>query len=774
MPDEKTYNGLLGVTYQPSGSTIGYIPPLKGNTIWQPSEDEIEILQSKGKTGTYPGEWCDSLMFAGYPTEIHSEIYIAPAPSIGGAIEYVSPWSDPLEGSYKNMLLEAPLNKAWAYSGATHFVGGEEFGQDAVSTVPSQVKIKPVVGGTEIEWYYNGSLLHTDTIAGHTVSEFMIAVKINGFSTASDYAIIWYENGNPWSSGALGNADVLQKIINNAGEKQLGQTVTGWQDPDNPDKQFIISTLYFKPGYYNWVAGGRANPNDNPTTATEDLYNLTSNYPDGLVGTDLVQYITNRIGSADAWDYLKNDPESDGVSMTIPAVDPEAHSYTITWDFTNQRFTLYDGETWITNFGGTYRQENSLILISTMPDNRSRLGICSLLNVGGSAQYNLYNYLDGNTVDTEEFDFNEAFFEEMNGYDSENPGEPDNPQPDADDMDDPTIDALSTGFVYAFDVTYTDMENLISCLNGNALQQQIKNTFGNRLFDFIVSYHTMPCITNATEGSRIGINYMGVPFIYGEGGTQLTLKQITRSWYSVDCGTKLCYPTGSIRPNGFENWSQAKVQMYLPFIGTVHLNTADVWNRNIHVVYYFDVLTGSCSANIGVDGLGTIYSYEGSCCYKIPFTSVIDQSLQNTIAGITQVSQGVVTATMGAISGNYGAIAGGVMQGAGSIGNFISANEHQAIVNRGGSLGGSGGWHTPRSPALIITVPNKVTKFNDASYFTINGYPTHRAVTLNGYKGQYVEVGSIDLKSAVNDKGATPNDSELDMIRSALLGGVYV
>lgn len=771
MPDEKTYNGLIAVTYQPSGNKIGYIPPLKGNTIWQPTDDEIEILQSKGKTGTYPGEWCDSLMFAGYVTEIHSEIYISPDPSLGGAIEYVSPWSNPIESTYKYMLLEAPLNKAWAYSGATHFIGGEEFGQDAVSTVPSQVKIKPVVGGTEIEWYYNGVLLHTDTIAGHNVSEFMIAVKINGFTTASDYAIIWYENGIPWSSGARGNADVLQKIINNAGEEQLSQSVTGWQDPDDPDKQFILT--HFEPRAGDWLAGGRTG--ETVTTALEDLVTRT-NGNGGLIGTDLVTYITNIPDSAGAWDYLMNDPESDMLTFNIPSA--EGHAYRIEWHYDRKNFYVYDDTTQTTySYSLSYRQGGVVILIGTKPG-ETALGWSMLIRTSGAIvvpQYDFY-YLNANLNDTEteEFDYNDAFFEEMNGYDSENEGEPDNPQPDADDMEDPTIDALSTGFVYAFDVTSTDMENLISCLNGNTLQQQIKNTFGNRLFDFIVSYHTMPCITNATEGSRIGINYMGVPFIYGEGGTQLTLKQITRSWYSVDCGTKLCYPTGSIRPNGFENWSQAKVQMYLPFIGTVHLNTADVWNRNVHVVYYFDVLTGSCSANIGVDGLGTIYSYEGSCCYKIPFTSVIDQSLQNTIAGITQVSQGVVTATMGAISGNYGAIAGGIMQGAGSIGNFISANEHQAIVNRGGSLGGSGGWHTPRSPALIITVPNKVTKFNDASYFTINGYPTHRAVTLNGYKGQYVEVGSIDLKSAVNDKGATPNDSELDMIRSALLGGVYV
>ena len=390
----------------------------------------------------------------------------------------------------------------------------------------------------------------------------------------------------------------------------------------------------------------------------------------------------------------------------------------------------------------------------------------------GTYDYNfrLWN-IDESRTEEEEFAFEEAYLDYYNGFDDADQ-EDDNPQTDPDDMDDPSVDALSTGFLYAFQVETTDMENLVSCLNGNTLAQKIKGDFGNHLFDFIVSYHVMPCITNATELSRVGINYMGVPFIYGENDTQLTLKRITSSFYKVDLGSIHCLPKVK-RGNGFENWANAQVQLYLPFIGTVHLNTADVWGKDVHVVYYFDILAGTCTVNVGTPQNGTLYSFTGSCVYKIPFTSTIDQSMQNMIAGVTSAGSGLISMVSGGMSGNVMGVINGAMGVAGSVGSFISAMEHKALINRGGSVGGAGGWHSPRQPALIITVPD-VADINKTQYINMNGYPCHESVILNNYKGKYVEVGQIDLKAQSNSDGAFPNDSELDMIRSALKDGVYV
>ena len=316
------------------------------------------------------------------------------------------------------------------------------------------------------------------------------------------------------------------------------------------------------------------------------------------------------------------------------------------------------------------------------------------------------------------------------------------------------------------------MQSLAECLNNNTLSGKIKDDFGNHLFDFIVSYHTMPCVTNADFNAKVGIEYRGVPFIYGPNDTPLTLAQVTKSFYSVVCGSKKCLPQ-NVRGNGFENWANAQVQIYLPFIGYQHLNTADVWGREVTVVYYFDVLAGTCTANIGVEGKGTLYTYESSCSYKIPFTATIDTSMQQIMAGVMSGGSALLGTITNAATGNVGGAVASAMGGAGAIGNFISASEHKAIINRGGQLGGSAGWHTPRQPALIVTVPDVVNVTN-SSYLEINGYPTFKSCTLASYSGFYVEVAQIDLKAAPNNNGALPNDDELDLIKSALKEGVFV
>lgn len=758
------------ITYNPSGTTYQFIPPLYNNDAYaiDPSpntQGEIyqTVLESHGYDITYPGQWCDALIQGAVTIEMNQVLFQRNNAFLGLGYEI---------SKSRNINLNLPLSEA--YPRATSFVGGEEFGQDAQSTYPSRLEIKYSGNNTNIEWYYNNVLLKTDTIAGHHVDEFKIAVK-NDRNALIGYSYVWAEGGTYWTSGDVSDPDVLQYILRNQGDEGGGiNTVEGWYDPDNPDKQFIISTLYWKPGYYNWVAGGRSNPADTPTTATDDLYDLTSNYPDGLVGTDVVQYIANKDGSAQAWDFLKNDPESDGVQMSLPSSDPEQYNYYIKWNFTDQRFELYNGETWVSNFGGVYRENNALVLISTMPDNRQRLGVCYLLNVGGSAQYNLYNYLPKDAVDTEEFDLNEALLQEYNGYSDpdQDPGEEDDPQKDADEMEDPSVDPLATGFVYAFNVDEYDMTHLVESLNHDTLAGKIKDDFGNHLFDFIVSYHTMPCVNNADHNSKVAIEYRGVPFVYGESDTPLTLAQITKSWYKVDLGTKKCLPQ-KVRGDGFENWSQAQVQIYLPFIGTHHLNTADVWGKDVHVVYYFDVLAGTCVANIGVEGKGVLYTYESSCSYKIPFTSTIDQSMQNIMSGVMSAGSSIMGTVTSAMTGNVPGAISSAMSGANAVGSFISASEHKALISRGGQLGGTGGWHTPRSPALIITIPD-VANVSNSDYMTINGYPTHKSSNLSSYKGSYVEVGNIDLKANANSNGAFPNDSEMEMIRSALKDGVYV
>lgn len=754
---------MFQTSYKPSGKTYVYISDLATDSaIQEPYTDaQIKVLESRGHDVTYPGTWCETLLFGGYVQQISQELHTNDV------------WVGLTHYNSVSVYLQVPLSNA--YNLGSTFVGGEEFGQDSISSFPSYVDMEYSGTDTLIKWYYNNTLINTDTIAGHHLNDFRIAVQYAN-NVITGYAFVWYEDASLWGSGGRSNADVLTKILNNAGSAVANGPVEGWanpDDPDNPDAAFIISRMYSKPGYTNWLAGGRSG--ETVASAREDLYNKTLD-AGGMYGSDLVTYITDIPDSSAAWDYLMNDPASDMLTFNIPSSDE--HDFRIEWHYSDKNFYVYDGETQYSTTENrlNYRTGGVVILCGTC-DNGANLGWSMLIRTSGAIvvpQYNFYQWgINESATETQEYDYEQIAREEFNGYgDGAEEGEEDEQQQQPDDLDEPAVDALATGFIYAFAVNQADMQSLAECLNNNTLSGKIKDDFGNHLFDFIVSYHTMPCITNADFNNKVGIEYRGVPFIYGPNDTSLTLAQVTKSFYSVVCGTKKCLPQ-NVRGNGFENWANAQVQIYLPFIGYQHLNTADVWGREVTVVYYFDVLAGTCTANIGVEGKGTLYTYESSCSYKIPFTATIDTSMQQIMAGVMSAGSALMGTITNAATGNVGGAVASAMGGAGAIGNFISASEHKAIINRGGQLGGSAGWHTPRQPALIVTVPDVVNVTN-SSYLEINGYPTFKSVTLASYSGFYVEVAQIDLKAAPNNNGALPNDDELDLIKSALKEGVFV
>ena len=757
---------MIPVTYEPNKNHIDYISSLGADAklynIY--TDDEKDILESRNEDLSYPGQWCDAVMLGGYNMEISSEIHTE-------GLQW-SPNQYNMLGELNYEVNTMNLNKPLisAYGTATKItVQGFEFGQDNDSTVPSRLDVEVDVehSQTSFKWYYNGTLVNTDTISD-IITEFAIAVENTNF-ILTKYAFIYMKNGVPWTSGGLSNSDVLTKIINNAGSKTIEQNPTGWitdpDDPDNPENQFILSKLYSLPGYPNTLSLGT----NNVAASDEILYNNIYN-KGGYLGTDLVVFITpaEYSTSAAAWSYLTTDPESDGCTMNIPSADGETE-YKIIWNYDDQRFEVWEDETLKAYSYSLSKIAGSYIYIGTN-DNGTQLGWALMGYYSGSYDYHfrLWN-INESLTEVQEFDYNQIQFEETTGYDPEG-GQEDDPQPDADEIEDPSVDALDTGFVYAFAVNQTDMENLVSCLNPDTLADKIKADFGNHLYDFIVSYHTMPCVTNADNNAKIGISYRGVPFTYG-GGTPLELARITKSFYQVDLNSKVCQPSG-IRPTGFENWSNASVQVYLPFIGYQHLNTADVWGKPVRIVYYFDVLAGTCTANISVPDKGTLYSFEGSCSYKIPFSSVIDQNVQNMMSGIMSAGSALIGTATNAAAGNIAGAVGSAMGGAGAVGSFISAFEHKATISRGGQLGGSAGWHVPRTPALIITVPDIIEAGNN--YISTNGYPCYQTGTLGSRKGSYVEITQIDLKPAANNNGAYPNDDELDLIRAALKDGVYV
>lgn len=759
--------------YEPSGVIYNYIYSIQ-TQIPEWTDFEVNVLESNGYNKQYPSTYCNNKVFGSGVTVLDSVITYQ-----GGGNYYNPVMNNPKLYEDTRIDLAYPVLTMYQ-GGATKFTSEMEFGIPQGDTIPSLVMIKNDIANhqTIVEWYKNGALAATDVI-GLQFTDFVLAIAASG-NTITGYSYIFTTDipNTLWTSGLKSTPEVLN-ILNTGGYAGSNESAYGFTDEELGE--FVMSKIFDYQGNDAYTGN---------TTATitgampavdelliEDLTARCENYG-GWLGTDLVEYMGG-------WNYiLEMANNGTPVEVKIPTA-VEGEYAKITYDFmygSGPYFCLYDADDNLIGYITTsvYERQIGKVFLTWYKQSdpmlsATRFLACYVRRNGYGTEPTWYQLTDFSlqnaNVEWEEFD-NLALLEDLiEGYDP-NSGQEDEKQEEPEDVEDPANDPLATGFLYAFMVDSTDMLNLADALVPDTLAQKLKADFGNNLFEFIVSYHMMPCLTNASSLNKTAIAYRGTPFLYGANNTQLMLSPITKSWYKVNCGSKVCMPQGC-RQDGFENWAHANVQLYLPFIGFVHLNTADVWNKTISIVYTFDILQGTCVANVGVGNNGTIYSYEGICKYAIPFTTAVDKSNQELLSGIfssagAAVSIGGVVAGAASPTALMGA-AGGIANAAGS---FISAAEHKSVINRGGCLSGAPGWNMPRKPALIITVPDAIRPgmiYNDTT-----GYPCFETGQLSSWQNNYVEIASIDLKANINSDGSVPNDNELDMINSTLKGGVYV
>lgn len=226
---------------------------------------------------------------------------------------------------------------------------------------------------------------------------------------------------------------------------------------------------------------------------------------------------------------------------------------------------------------------------------------------------------------------------------------------------------------------------------------------------------------------------------------------VTNQYTTVDCGS------ASLREyfgNVFDYDPFTKISIFLPFIGIVPLNTADVMRSNISVKYKVDVITGACLAEVSVSrdgGGGILYTYGGSAIVTYPVSSGsyvgAVQAALSTALGI-----GSAIATGGA---SLGASAGMVL---GGLANAKTQVQHSGQFS--GSSGAMGG----KKPYLIVSRPQTRVPSNISLFKGIPSNATHKLSSCEGYvKVQEVHISS---KSAY--------DNEIQEIESLLKAGVII
>lgn len=301
-----------------------------------------------------------------------------------------------------------------------------------------------------------------------------------------------------------------------------------------------------------------------------------------------------------------------------------------------------------------------------------------------------------------------------------------------------SADALYT----IYNPTDLQVKNLGAWLWSSNFIDQLLKMFSSPM-EAIISLHKIygTPTTGGTQNIKVGYLDSGVPS-----------KVVTDQYIHIDCGT-----VGVMEAFGnvFDYGPYTEISLYLPFIGIVTLDIADVMRGRVNVKYHIDVITGAVLAEVRIlrDGTsgGVIYQYTGSCAEHYPLSAGSYMGIVTGAAGIAAGVAGTV------LSG--GALAPMLLGGAASIGSM-----HTNIQKSGGFSANAGAMGI-KKPYFIISRPQPAMA-QQYQHFTGMGANTY--CTLASCDG-YVRVKHIHLEGI---QGATAAD--LAAIKISLLEGVLI
>ena len=308
----------------------------------------------------------------------------------------------------------------------------------------------------------------------------------------------------------------------------------------------------------------------------------------------------------------------------------------------------------------------------------------------------------------------------------------------------PGINDLPTdSILYRYKLDSGGIAAVTSALWSDDFLQAIKRTIYQPM-DCIISMHYLPYDIETTGWSNS--IHMGNYVIPNTASTE-----VAKQYQEIDCG--------SVRVN--EIWGSyldyhCRINLYLPFIGSLMLQPEDVVGHDLSVRYLFDNLTGTCVAHVISDDV-VVGEYGGNCCYEIPLTGASYGELIGNLISLAGTSIAVVGSAVATGGVSAPLIAG---EAATALSTAFSKENHQ----RAGGLGGASSLMNVRTPYLTVYVPNLCIP-EDQNEFT--GYPSYITVTLGSQHG-YTEV----YKSHVHINGAS--DAEILEIETLLNQGVII
>lgn len=361
----------------------------------------------------------------------------------------------------------------------------------------------------------------------------------------------------------------------------------------------------------------------------------------------------------------------------------------------------------------------------------------------------------------------------------------------------PTISAANTGFTRIYNPTLSQVQSLAQYLWTTpdiieTIWNHIKQFFENPM-DAIIGFNLVP--VPVPDGGTENFKLMYID-------TGVAMTAASNQFVDRDCGTveiKRYYGSA------LDQSPYTKVSCFLPYIGTVQLNTDEVMGTTLQVKYRVDICSGSCVAKIFIDG-NCLYQYSGHCAINIPISSADFSSYVSAAINVAKLAVGAATAGAGGAAMAAAQVAGSEQQTgnmftsqfggssqnlpalpqsyqepqqseqtttsasfaglspanvSNTVGEIMNAKPH---VEHSGSFSGNTGYLGVRRPFIIIERPNMCMP---ANYQALNGFPAMITMELGTCKG-FTRVQQVQLT------GMTATNPEQAEILELLKSGVVL
>lgn len=317
----------------------------------------------------------------------------------------------------------------------------------------------------------------------------------------------------------------------------------------------------------------------------------------------------------------------------------------------------------------------------------------------------------------------------------------------SDDIDVPTLPSISAsgaGLLTLYQVSMQNMQDFANYLWSPLFDVDTLKKLFNDPMDAIISLGMLPFTPTGGSTSNIFI---------GESDSGVSALRLASQYYEIDMGS---LTLDTFYDSALDLNPYTKVELYLPYCGTVSINPDEFDGKSIHVIYHVDILTGACVVFVE-DGSRVLVQSQGNILTAIPFTSKDFKSIFGAVLGDAAAAGAALFALpTGGISA---AAAVGIVGGA-----AMNSVNSKLNMPHGGQCASTAGFLSVQKPYLIITRPAQCLPEDNAAY---QGYPAYITATVGDLSG-FIKV------SEAHFDGFTCTDGELQEVDRLLKEGVYV